>query len=172
MRKSKAGKNPQYESVDEIHALVLHYFDECKGEVLRDAVGEPMLDRHAQPIIVGAKAPTVAGLALALGFKTTKQLKNYEPKKREYKEAVEYAWTELEKATEELLFDRDASNGARFTLMNHFGWQYNAEQEAKTPVVNIIGDIPKRKRGQELKKPAAQNDDGSVVVLTPGGASG
>ena len=77
-----------------------------------------MLNRYGQPVMIGERPPTVTGLALALGFTTRTSLLNYQGKK-EFMDTITRAKSMVEAYAEERLFDRDGSNGARFSLVNN-----------------------------------------------------
>lgn len=135
-------KKPKYTSVEQIEGLVEEYFKSCEGEPLLDDEGRIMLDKWGQPIILKKRPPTVTGLALALGFATRDALLRYQAKK-EFNEAITRAKTRIEMYTEERLFDKEGSNGAKFSLQNNFkGWS-PLQEEAKAPAINIICDIPR-----------------------------
>ena len=55
--------------------------------------------------------------------------------------------TRIEMYAEERLYDKDGSNGAKFSLQNNFkGWNEavkEAAKEATTTAVKIINDIPR-----------------------------
>jgi len=66
-----------YKTVEELQAAIDRYFDACEGKVLTDDDGNVLTDKKGRPIVVGAKPPTVTGLALALGFNSRQALLNY-----------------------------------------------------------------------------------------------
>ena len=66
--RSMAGRPSKYKSKEELEARIEKYFKDCKGEVLRDENGSPVLDKYGMPIVVDSRPPTITGLALALGF--------------------------------------------------------------------------------------------------------
>ena len=66
-------------------------------------------------MVINQRPPTVTGLALALGFTTRLSLLNYQGKK-EFMNTITRAKTMIEAYTEERLFDRDGTNGARIGL--------------------------------------------------------
>ena len=122
MVNGKAGRPPKYTSKEELEVLIEEYFKSCKGEVLKDGEGTPILNKWGQPIIINERPPTVTGLALALGFATRKSLLEYEGKK-EFVNTIARAKSRVEQYAEERLFDRDGANGAKFSLANNFkGW--------------------------------------------------
>ena len=122
MTKGQVGRPPKYEHKEEIEGLIEEYFKKCEGKILKDEEGEVIFDKFGNPVIVGARPPTVTGLALALGFSTRLSLLNYQGKK-EFMNTITRAKSMVEAYAEERLFDKDGSNGARFSLINNFrGW--------------------------------------------------
>ena len=122
MTKGQVGRPPKYEHKEEIEGLIEEYFKKCEGEILKDEEGEVIFDKFGNPVIVGARPPKVRGLALALGFSTRLSLLNYQGKK-EFMNTITRAKSMVEAYAEERLFDKDGSNGARFSLINNFrGW--------------------------------------------------
>lgn len=136
------GKKPRYKTPEEIQEKIDAYFIQCEGTLLRDHNGDPMVDRWGNPIYIDRKPPTITGLALALGFKTRKALQLYKAKK-EFTDVILLAKSRIEQYNEEMLFSRDGSKGAQFSLRHNFqGWQ-DENAEDKGPAVSIINDIPK-----------------------------
>ena len=71
---------------------------------------------------VPEKAPTVTGLALALGFSSRTALLEYDGRKS-YCEVITQALSRVEEYAEEKLFDKGQYSGAKFFLANNFrGW--------------------------------------------------
>lgn len=116
------GRSLKYETAEEIQLVIDRYFDKCQGDLLKDEEGEPIYDKHGQPVIIG-KPPTVTGLALALGFTSRQALLNYQDR-IEFFDTISIAKARIEEYTEARLFDRDGVNGAKFSLTNNFkGWK-------------------------------------------------
>ena len=106
------------------------YFEKCEGTVLNNSNGEVVLDKYGDPVIVGKKPLTITGLALALGFNSRQSLLNYEGKE-EFLDTIKRAKSKVEQYAEERLFDKDGSNGAKFSLANNFkGWAEKQTIEA------------------------------------------
>lgn len=139
----RGSSKPKYESADQIAELIDAYFEDCEGTLLTNPeTGDPILDKYMQPVYVGRKQPTSAGLARALGFNSRQSLLNYKAKK-EFKSTIEAAMLRLEEYTEQRLFDKDGANGAKFSLQFNFkGWKEEKADGNGAPAVNIICDIP------------------------------
>lgn len=163
MANGRVGRPPKYENKEQIEGLIEEYFKRCEGEILKDNEGEVVFDKYGRPVVINARPPTVTGLALALGFSTRLSLLNYQGK-AEFMNTITRAKSMIEAYAEERLFDRDGSNGARFSLTNNFrGWSDRPkteldekEQEARisalkaqserdgkdgTEIVRIVDDI-------------------------------
>ncbi len=115
--------HPKYKTPEEMQGLIDEYFKECEGRVLTGDDGAAITDKYGSPVIVGAKPPTVTGLALALGFTSRQALLNYQAKKQ-FVDTVTRAKSRIEEYTEGRLFDRDGVKGAIFSLSHNFkGWK-------------------------------------------------
>lgn len=132
----------KYRSVKALEEAIEQYFQSCRGEILRDKDGNPMLYK-GRPVREGAHPPTVTGLAYALGFKSRQALLNYQGRKM-FHDTITRAKMRIETYTEERLFDQGGVNGAKFSLMNNFkGWTEGGEKTSDEDGVQIIDDIPK-----------------------------
>lgn len=143
----KGEKHPMYTCKEEVDELIQRYFKECEGKPLLDDEGKPVFDKYGYPVIIGRKPPTITGLALALGFTNRQSLLNYQARP-EFRDTITIAKSRVEQYTEERLFDKEGSNGARFSLQCNFkGWKDEATQDVAqgSAVVKIICDIPKDK---------------------------
>ncbi len=142
--KNPGGRPPKYKNKEEIEGLIDKYFEDCEGTLLTNPdTGEPMIDKWGNPIYTNRRPPTITGLALALGFATRKSLMDYQGKK-EFMETILRAKSRVEMYTEERLFDKDGSNGAKFSLQYNFkGWRDERAEDGRGAAVNIICDIPK-----------------------------
>jgi hypothetical protein len=122
------------------------YFADCEGELLRDANGDPVLDKYGNEIYSHQRPPTVTGLALALGFASRKSLLEYQGK-QEFVNTITRAKTRCEQYAEERLFDRDGTNGARFSLQANFGWKDKPQEnttEAQNNDMQTLADLLQR----------------------------
>lgn len=130
METNKVGRPPKYKNKKEIQKKIDEYFEECKGTVLRDNEGNPVLNKYGEPVIVGSRPLTITGLALALGFTSRQALLNYQ-EKPEFVDTITRAKSIVEQYAEERLFDKDGANGAKFSLANNFeGWKEKQQIEA------------------------------------------
>lgn len=142
--KHPGGRPPYFNSAEEMQEKIDAYFEECKGEILRDGDDMPILDKKGKPIRIGRRPLTVTGLALALGFNSRTSLLNYEGKE-EFVNTITRAKSRVEQYAEERLYDKDGSNGAKFSLANNFkGWSekqqiegsINTKQEIKVELID------------------------------------
>lgn len=121
--RNRVGRPPKFKSVEAMERLIEAYFEGCRGEVLRDADDKPVLNKFGEVVMVGARPPTMTGLALALGFADRSSLLDYEGKPQ-FEAVIRIAKSRIEQYTEERLFDRDGNRGAQFSLQNNFrGWK-------------------------------------------------
>lgn len=130
MSENKGGRPPMYKTKEEIQEKIEAYFEECNGEILTDAEGNPMIDKYGNVIRVGVRPLTITGLALALGFNSRQALLNYQGKE-EFNDTITRAKAKIEQYAEERLFDKEGANGAKFSLSNNFeGWREKQQIEA------------------------------------------
>ena len=135
--KNKGGRPPVFNTVEEMQEKIDAYFEECEGHPLTDKEGNVLTDKHNNPIIVGVRPLTITGLALALGFNSRQSLLNYEGKE-EFLDTIKKAKARVEQYAEERLFDKDGSNGAKFSLSNNFkGWTEKQQIQADVNSVSI-----------------------------------
>lgn len=131
MSENKVGRPLMYKTPEEMQVRIDEYFEECKGEVLCDSDGSPMVDKYGNVIRVGVRPLTITGLALALGFNSRQALLNYQAKD-EFHDTIMRAKAKVEQYAEERLFDKDGANGAKFSLANNFdGWREKQQIEAE-----------------------------------------
>ena len=127
---NKVGRPPMYKTKEEIQVMIDKYFEDCKGTVVTDTEGNPIVDKYGNIVVKDKRPLTVTGLALALGFTTRQALLNYQGKK-EFVDTILRAKTIVEQYAEERLFDKDGANGAKFSLANNFkGWAEKQQIEA------------------------------------------
>lgn len=142
---SKGGRPPMYNTAEEMQVKIDEYFESCKGEPIYNELGQPILDKNMQPILLGKRPLTITGLALALGFTSRQALLNYQAKD-EFVDTIMRAKAKVECYAEERLYDKDGANGAKFSLANNFdGWREKKEikadvESAVTINVELVDD--------------------------------
>lgn len=120
----------KYETVQDLQAAIDEYFLACEGEMLKDDDGKPVLNKWGEPVMLGRKPPTVTGLALSLGFAGRQALLNYQGRAA-FKDTILRAKSRCEEYAETRLFDKDGSNGAKFSLSCNFGWSDNSNTQSQ-----------------------------------------
>lgn len=130
MSEKKTGRPPKYKTKEEIQEKIDQYFEECKGTVVFDTEGNPLIDKYGEVVVKDKRPLTITGLALALGFNSRQALLNYQGRK-EFNDTITRAKAIVEQYAEERLFDKDGANGAKFSLANNFeGWKEKQQIEA------------------------------------------
>ena len=142
MAKNEVGRPLMFKNAKEMQIKIEKYFKSCEGKPAKNADGNIALDKYGNPIVIGAKPPTITGLALALGFNSRQSLLNYQGKK-EFLDTITRAKSIVEEYAEQRLFDRDGVQGAKFSLTNNFkGWRDKPlEDTSPESVVQIVDDI-------------------------------
>lgn len=142
--KHPGGRPPYFESAEQMQTLIDAYFEECNGKPFLDEDGNPMRNKYGKIIRDDRRPYTITGLALALGFTSRQALLNYEGKE-EFVDTIRRAKSRVERYAEERLYDKDGSNGAKFSLANNFkGWSekqqiegsINTKQEIRVELVD------------------------------------
>lgn len=116
------GRPKVYKSAKQMEKAIDKYFEDCQGKPLLDEEGHVLTDKRGNPVMIGARAPTVTGLALALGFNSRQTLLNYQAQK-EFVDTITRAKTRCEEYAESRLYTRDGARGAEFSLKYNFGWE-------------------------------------------------
>ena len=122
----------------EIDGLIDSYFQDCEGRFLEDAGGERILDRAGMPVRVDERAPTLAGLAVALDLPSVEALYALHSR-AEHAHAIGRALCRIEDYAASRLFDKDTVRGAEFTLRYNHHWG-EAGGSASEKVV-IVDDV-------------------------------
>jgi hypothetical protein len=149
------GRPPKFSdlNVDEAQKLIDQFFEDCTGKpiMVNDPdTGEerPYIDKYGQPVIIGAKPPTVTGLCLALGFNSRNALLDYEANvdsNPELANTITRAKLRCHEYAESRLYDKDGANGAKFSLANNFGW-IDRQEISTTLEVNMLPEADRRSR--------------------------
>lgn len=148
-KNKRIGRPPVFESKEELEKKIEEFFKSCEGSVLEDETGKPVLDKYGNVIKIDERPETVTGLALALGFKSRQSLIDYQGK-AEFSDTITRAKLRCERYAEERLFDRDSTNGARFSLQVNFGWK---DKPVESEAMQTVEDDPITKSlKEEFKK--------------------
>lgn len=137
-----------YDTPKKMQKAIDKYFEDCQGKPLLDDNGAVLTDKKGKPIIMGARAPTITGLALALGFNSRQALLNYQARP-EFNDTITRAKTRCEEYAESRLYDRDGARGAEFSLKYNFKWE---DPKASAPPEDPDDADPLSKSLQELAK--------------------
>ena len=157
------GRKRYFKTPEDMQAAIDAYFEDCKGEILKDDQGNIIYNKYGEPVYIDVKPLTVTGLALALGFTSLRALLDYQDRK-DFTAVVEKAKLKIENYAEMRLYDKDGWNGARFNLQNNFkNWDADksAQDDKKGPAINIICDIPR------IKDQTQDEDIGGGFSLDP-----
>ena len=111
-----------YDTPKKMQKAIDKYFEDCQGKPLKGEDGKVLVDKYGKPVLMGARAPTVTGLALALGFNSRQTLLNYQAQP-EFVDTITRAKTRCEEYAESRLYDRDGARGAEFSLKYNFRWE-------------------------------------------------
>lgn len=131
------GCKPKYKTKEEMQEVIDQYFRDCEGRPYIMDDGEPLRDKNGEVILLGAKPPTVTGLALALGFTSRQALLNYQAKK-DFVDTVTRAKSYCEEYAESRLYDRDGAKGAEFSLKYNFKWAQEEKKDGDGFAVGVV----------------------------------
>lgn len=134
---AKGGRPPKYKKKEEIEGLIEKYFKECEGKPYIMDDGEPLRDKNGEVILLGAKPPTMTGLALAIGFNSRQSLLNYQGKP-EFMDSITRAKAKVEEYAESRLYDRDGAKGAEFSLKYNFKWAQEEKKDNEGLAVGVV----------------------------------
>ena len=134
---AKGGRPPKYKKKEEIEGLIEKYFKECEGKPYIMDDGEPLRDKNGDVILLGAKPPTMTGLALAIGFNSRQSLLNYQGKP-EFMDSITRAKAKVEEYAESRLYDRDGAKGAEFSLKYNFKWAQEEKKDSEGLAVGVV----------------------------------
>lgn len=138
--KHAGGRPPDFTSAIEMQIRIDKYSKDCEGTIYKDKDGETVFDKYGSPIITGDKPLTITGLALALGFTSRQSLLNYQGKE-EFVDTITRAKSQVEEYAETRLFDKEGSNGAKFSLSNNFkDWRDKQDIELNGSMVIFNGE--------------------------------
>lgn len=137
----ETGRPLKYKTVAELEKKIKEYFDKCVDVILKDEEGRPLVNKSGIVAMI-PHPPTVAGLALYLGFEDRRSLYDYK-ERPEFSHTIKKAILKIEENAENALITGKASTGAIFWLKNH-GWTDKTIQD-----VNVNGYSLFEKRTEE-----------------------
>lgn len=126
-KKHAGGRPPKYTKAEIMQYKINKYFESCFVPS-RNKKGEILFDEKGKVIKIQVRPFTVSGLADALDM-SRQSLLNYS-EKEEFFDTIMRAKRKCEVYAEEMLFDKNSTNGAKFSLANNFeGWREKQEVE-------------------------------------------
>lgn len=126
-KKHTGGRPPKYTEAQAMQYKIDKYFASC-FVALRDRNGKILRDEYGNVVRTQIKPFTISGLADALDM-SRQSLLNYS-NKEEFFDTIMRAKRKCEVYAEEMLFDKNSTNGAKFSLANNFeGWREKQEVE-------------------------------------------
>jgi hypothetical protein len=143
-KKNKVGRPPLYQDYNKLNKAIDEYFESLFRPVIvfnkKDKTNEVLINpKTNEPYMEQFKPATINGLVRALGFRSRQSLLDYSEKDDNFMDAIMRAKQRVEEYAEERLYDKDGCNGAKFTLINNFGWKERQEVEY-TGDINITTD--------------------------------
>jgi hypothetical protein len=121
------GRPLKYQTADELQAAIDEYFEICKPDFLKDAKGDPFLDKFGKPVIV-LNPPTISGLALFLGFVNRQSMYDYEDR-GEFSCTIKTARTRCENWVENAGLSGNTPPAMAIFALKNYGWKDKTETE-------------------------------------------
>jgi hypothetical protein len=140
-----AGRPLKFANAKELQKKIDKYFDSCFRPLTNTKTNEIIKDVNGNEILAQFKPFTIAGLAYSLGTNRMTLL-NYQNREESF-EIISRAKERCEAFTEESLFDRDKWNGAKFALLNGYGWE-----DKTTNKIEGIDEILSKRRKKDADK--------------------
>lgn len=134
------GRPRKHSDINVFQQKIDEYFEkECKDDVFRDEKGIAITDAKGR-MVVKYNPPTVAGLALYLGFVNRCSMYDYIERGDEFSDTIKRAVARIENYAEKQLTIGANPTGAIFWLKNH-GWRDKTELEATIIPPQINDDV-------------------------------
>jgi DNA-packaging protein gp3 len=134
--KNSGGHYPRYRSAEALEFAITAFFEMKKEQGL---------------------PPTMPGLALALGFKSTASLKNYEEKGEDYADIIETARTQVEEWKNEMLLTSTHAQGVIFDLKNNHGWADKMDKKVMVEAGDTLSQLLQALQGTVLRPTIESN---------------
>ena len=129
--KHPGGRPLLFKTPAELEAKIEAYFESCYRPMINLKTNEIVHDAQGNVIIEQYKPFTISGLAVALDT-SRKVLMEYQAKD-EFSNAIMRAKRKCENYTEEALFRKESVQGAKFVLINGYGFAEKQEITQNTP---------------------------------------
>jgi hypothetical protein len=129
-------------------------------ELLEDAI-----EGYFEYIEQNNRPPTMAGLALAIGFKSVNTLLNYQTRGEEYSDVIEVAKTRIEDWKNTLLITSEKQvHGIIFDLKNRHGWADRVETKTTHEAGGSLADLLLALQGNVLRPAPILEDHSDQIV--------
>lgn len=142
------GRPPKYETAEDLETLIDGYFKECVPVPMtyeKDGETKILCDNKGNPVY-SDNPPTVAGLALRLGFVSRQSIYDYEVKGSEFAYIIKRARLMIEEHHEKRLSTASTPTGSIFWMKNHeWSDKQELEHSGGVTVTRIEDDIPRVK---------------------------
>jgi len=138
---SGGGAKSRYTSPEALSFVVDEYFMRCQNSE-------------------GAQKPTIAGLALALGFTTKKTLDNYREKSDAFRDVIDTAYTRMEDWKNQMLLrGGQMTEAAKFDLKNNHGWADKSDTTVTHVPGGSLAELVHALQGRVLRPTLFQEDE-------------
>lgn len=137
----KTGRPLKFKTSKELQTAIDKYFEGCGDKLVTDDEGNAITDKSGNPVFI-PNPPTIAGLALALGFEDRQSIYDYKDRP-EFSCVIKKAITRIEDYAEKHLYIGRAT-GAIFWLKNH-KWTDKTEIDAKVGTYSLFEEAVKEK---------------------------
>lgn len=146
----KTGRPLKYKNAEELEEAIDAYFEGCQDELVYNKDGEVATDKSGNPIFI-PHPPTVAGLALHLGFVDRRSMYDYKDRP-EFSHVIKKAIEKIAVYAEQHLYIGRAT-GAIFWLKNH-GWKDETKINADISSSSLFAaGVEEKAKKYEKSKP-------------------
>jgi hypothetical protein len=119
-KKNKVGRPLKWQTVEELEEEIEKYFKSCLKPSRIKETGEIEYDASGNEVYVQFRPFTISGLAVQLDTDRRTLIEYQE--RDQFTNAIRRAKRKCENYTEESLFRKESTNGAKFVLINGYGW--------------------------------------------------